>query len=62
MLGGAWVPSFAFPARLNCLSVLVRTRWAVDGLDAMPSRELPLAGALLPAAGLAARRIDRDRS
>jgi len=35
MLGGAWVPTFIFPQWLQKLTVVVPTRWAVDGLDAM---------------------------
>jgi len=48
MLGGAWVPSFLFPAWLQRLTWLVPVRWAVDGLDAMTWRGLPLADALVP--------------
>jgi ABC-2 type transport system permease protein len=48
MLGGAWVPSFVFPAWLQSLSYFVPTRWAIDGLDAMTWRGLPLEAALLP--------------
>ena len=50
MLGGAWVPSFVFPAWLQTLSLFVPTRWAIDGLDAMTWRGLPLDAALLPVA------------
>jgi ABC-2 type transport system permease protein len=35
MLGGSWVPSFVFPAWLQTATLVVPTRWAVDGLDAM---------------------------
>jgi ABC-2 type transport system permease protein len=35
MLGGSWVPSFIFPAWLQKATLVVPTRWAVDGLDAM---------------------------
>jgi ABC-2 type transport system permease protein len=35
MLGGSWVPSFVFPAWLQKATLVVPTRWAVDGLDAM---------------------------
>ncbi len=35
MLGGAWVPSFVFPQWLQTASLVIPTRWAVDGLDAM---------------------------
>jgi ABC-2 type transport system permease protein len=48
MLGGAWVPSFIFPAWLQTASLFVPTRWAVDGLDAMTWRGLPLDAAVLP--------------
>ena len=48
MLGGAWVPSFIFPAWLQTISLFVPTRWAIDGLDAMTWRGLPLDAALLP--------------
>ena len=42
MLGGAWVPSFVFPRWLQEASLYTPTRWAVDGLDAMTWRGLPL--------------------
>ncbi|MEQ1684384.1 MAG: ABC transporter permease [Burkholderiaceae bacterium] len=48
MLGGAWVPSFIFPAWLQQLSLFVPTRWAIDGLDAMTWRGLPLEAAVMP--------------
>ena len=50
MLGGAWVPSFIFPAWLQTASLFVPTRWAVDGLDAMTWRGLGLGAAVLPVA------------
>ena len=40
MLGGAWVPSFFFPQWLQTATLIVPTRWAVDGLDAMTWRGL----------------------
>lgn len=40
MLGGAWVPAFMFPQWLQTATLLVPTRWAVDGLDAMTWRGL----------------------
>jgi ABC-2 type transport system permease protein len=52
MLGGAWVPSFVFPAWLQRATVFVPTRWAVDGLDAMTWRGLPLSAAVAPVAVL----------
>ena len=48
MLGGAWVPSFLFPAWLQTVSLAVPTRWAVDGLDAMTWRGLGLQAAVAP--------------
>lgn len=48
MLGGAWVPSFMFPAWLQTVSLAVPTRWAVDGLDAMTWRGLGLDAAVAP--------------
>ncbi len=48
MLGGAWVPTFIFPAWLQEVTKIVPVRWAVDGLDAMTWRGVGLNGALLP--------------
>ncbi|TFW21674.1 ABC transporter permease [Duganella callida] len=45
MLGGAWVPSFVFPEWMQTATLVVPTRWAVDGLDAVTWRGLDLAGA-----------------
>jgi ABC-2 type transport system permease protein len=50
MLGGAWVPAFLFPQWLQTLTLAVPTRWAVDGLDAMTWRGLPLDAAWGPIA------------
>ncbi len=52
MLGGAWVPSFIFPAWLQQFTLAVPVRWAVDGLDAMTWRGIGLGGAIVPAAVL----------
>jgi ABC-2 type transport system permease protein len=52
MLGGAWVPSFIFPPWLQTVSMWMPTHWAVDGLDAMTWRGLPLQAALLPVAAM----------
>jgi ABC-type multidrug transport system permease subunit len=52
MLGGAWVPSFIFPPWLQTVSMWMPTHWAVDGLDAMTWRGLPVQDALLPVAAL----------
>ena len=52
MLGGAWVPTFVFPAWLQQLTSVVPTRWAVDGLDATTWRGLGLSAVALPIARL----------
>lgn len=38
MLGGAWVPSFMFPAWVQNVAMAVPTKWAIDGFDAMTWR------------------------
>jgi ABC-2 type transport system permease protein len=48
MLGGAWVPSFIFPAWLQRLTVVIPARWAVDGFDAMTWRGMGLQAAVMP--------------
>ena len=48
MLGGAWVPTFLFPTWLQNLTVIVPTRWAIDGLDGMTWRGLGFSSALAP--------------
>ena len=48
MLGGAWVPTFVFPAWMQQLTLVVPVRWAVDGLDAMTWRGIGLSGAIAP--------------
>jgi ABC-2 type transport system permease protein len=52
MLGGAWIPAFIFPKWLQTATLLVPTRWAVDGLDAMTWRGLGFSAALGPMAVL----------
>lgn len=52
MLGGAWVPTFIFPAWLQRLTIVIPARWAVDGLDAMTWRGLGIAQAIAPVAVL----------
>jgi len=52
MLGGAWIPMFLFPQWLQKLTVVVPTRWAMDGLEAMTWRGLGLEAALVPIAVL----------
>jgi ABC-2 type transport system permease protein len=46
MLGGAWVPSFVFPAWLQKVTVVIPARWAVDGLDAVTWRGVDFMGVL----------------
>jgi ABC-2 type transport system permease protein len=48
MLGGAWVPTFVFPAWLQQATLVVPVRWAVDGLDAMTWRGIGVSGSLVP--------------
>jgi ABC-2 type transport system permease protein len=43
MLGGAWMPSFMFPEWVQKVTLIVPTRWAVDGLDAVTWRGLGFA-------------------
>jgi ABC-2 type transport system permease protein len=57
MLGGAWVPTFIFPAWLQKLTVVIPTRWAMDGLDATTWRGLGFSAAALPIALLTAAAI-----
>jgi ABC-2 type transport system permease protein len=52
MLGGGWVPTFVFPQWLQKLTILVPTRWAMDGLDATTWRGLGLSSAIGPIAVL----------
>jgi ABC-2 type transport system permease protein len=48
MLGGAWVPSFIFPEWVQTVTLVVPTRWAIDGFDAVTWRGLGLHGAIMP--------------
>jgi ABC-2 type transport system permease protein len=52
MLGGAWIPMFLFPQWLQKFTVIVPTRWAMDGLEAMTWRGLGLEAAVAPIAVL----------
>ncbi|HST31743.1 MAG TPA: ABC transporter permease [Chthoniobacterales bacterium] len=52
MLGGAWVPTFVFPEWLQKLTVIIPTRWAIDGFDGMTWRGLGFSSALAPIAVL----------
>ena len=52
MLGGAWIPMFLFPQWLQKLTLVMPTRWAMDGLEAMTWRGLGWEAALAPIAVL----------
>ena len=54
MLGGAWVPTFVFPEWLQSATLVVPTRWAIDGLDAMTWRGLGIEAAAVPIAAMLA--------
>ena len=54
MLGGAWVPTFVFPQWLQDVTLVVPTRWAIDGLEAMTWRGLGIEAALMPVAAMLA--------
>jgi ABC-2 type transport system permease protein len=46
MLGGAWVPSFAFPQWVQQATMVVPTRWAISGLDAVTWRGMDATAAV----------------
>ena len=48
----AWVPTFGFPTWLQHVTVIVPTRWAMDGFDAMTWRGLGFEAAAGPIAVL----------
>ena len=48
MLGGSWVPTMFFPRWMQKLTLVIPTRWAMDGLDGMTWRGLGLSEALVP--------------
>ena len=50
MLGGAWFPTFLFPPTMQKLTLVMPTRWAIDGIDAMTWRGLGLSHAIAPTA------------
>jgi len=54
MLGGAWVPTFIFPEWLQTATLVVPTRWAIDGLEAMTWRGLGFEAALAPVGAMLA--------
>jgi ABC-2 type transport system permease protein len=49
ILGGAWFPSFFFPAWLQTVSKVFPTRWAVEGFDNVTWRGLGLSSVGAPA-------------
>jgi len=54
MLGGAWVPTFVFPEWLQAATVVVPTRWAIDGLEATTWRGLGLEAVWAPVGAMLA--------
>jgi ABC-2 type transport system permease protein len=52
MLGGAWIPMFLFPKWMQTATLIMPTRWAIDGLEAMTWRGLGWNAALAPIAVL----------
>src|SRR5262249_55000673 len=48
MLGGAWVPTFIFPAWLQQLTLIVPLRWAMAALAGLTWRGPPPAAAVAP--------------
>ncbi|MBK8595529.1 MAG: ABC transporter permease [Holophagales bacterium] len=52
MLGGGWVPAFVFPEWLRTATLVLPTRWAIDGLDAVTWRGAGLVAGALPAAAV----------
>src|SRR5258708_5507114 len=52
MLGGAWVPTMFFPQWLQRVTVVIPTRWAMDGIDGITWRGLNLSAAYGPIAVL----------
>jgi ABC-2 type transport system permease protein len=46
------LPSFVFPQWLQTASLVIPTRWAVDGLDAMTWRGLGFDAAIAPIGAL----------
>ncbi|HEU4851672.1 MAG TPA: ABC transporter permease [Telluria sp.] len=71
MLGGAWVPSFLFPDWMQPFTLVMPTRWAVDGFDGVTWRGLGMDAAGMSMAvqlafavvfaALALWRFSRDR-
>ena len=67
LLGGAWIPMFLFPSWVQTLTLMLPTRWAVDGFEgatwrgsgfvALASRAGVLLGFATVFGGLAAARF-----
>lgn len=52
MLGGGWVPAFVFPGWLRSAPLVLPTRWAIDGLDAVTWRGAGFVQGALPHAAV----------
>lgn len=52
MLGGGWVPAFVFPGWMQSVTLVLPTRWAIDGLDAVVWRGADFVAGALPACGV----------
>jgi ABC-2 type transport system permease protein len=52
MLGGGWFPAFIFPEWVQETTLIIPTRWVMDGFDAMTWRGLGWHSALAPVAVL----------
>lgn len=52
LLGGAWMPTFLFPAWLQRVTPIIPTRWAIDGFDGTLFRKFTLVEALGPVTAL----------
>ncbi|PIU20091.1 MAG: hypothetical protein COT18_04065 [Elusimicrobia bacterium CG08_land_8_20_14_0_20_59_10] len=57
MLGGGWLPMYFFPAWLQKATLLLPTRWAIDGLEAMTWRGHGFGAALGPVSALLASAV-----
>ena len=52
MLGGGSVPAFVFPEWLRTVTLVLPTRWAIDGLETVTWRGAGFAAGALPAAAV----------
>jgi ABC-2 type transport system permease protein len=57
LLGGGWIPGFLFPAWLQTATLVMPTRWAIDGFDGLISRGYALGEAVPTLALLAAAGV-----